>query len=347
MNVKVFLLLLLLPTPVFAQGSAELVGREIEGFATPSPDPVFNFPADHGAHPDYRLEWWYLAANLRGSDGQNYGLQWTLFRTALRPGEAEGWISPQIWFAHAAVTTADAHYVSERVARGGIGQAGVIATPFEAWIDEWSLSGPDFDRLSLNATGSEFGYQMSLKATGPLIFHGNKGYSVKSPEGQASYYYSQPFYDIAGTLQLRDETIEVTGNAWLDREWSSQLLSDNQEGWDWFGLSLDDGQKIMGFRVRQTDGDHYTAATIFNETGTAKPLTNGVFHAEPLETASVAGRDIPVVWRVTLPEQNINVTVRALNHQSWMGVSIPYWEGPVAVSGSHSGRGYLEMMGYQ
>ena len=345
-NVKVLLLALLLPGPVFAQGFAGL-GTQAESFAVPSPNPIFSFPADHGAHPDYRLEWWYLTANLRGLDGRDYGLQWTLFRTALQPGEAEGWNSPQVWFAHAAVTTEDANFVSERFARGGIGQAGVIAAPFEAWIDEWSLKGPDLDSLFLAATGYDFGYQMSLKATGPLIFHGNKGYSVKSAEGQASYYYSQPFYEIAGTLQLHDEAIEVTGDAWLDHEWSSQPLSNNQNGWDWFSLSLDDGQKIMGFQLRQTGGDHYNAATIIDEAGTTQSLTNGVFHAEPLETNSIAGRDIPVVWRISLPEQNIDVTVRALNRNSWMDVSIPYWEGPVVVSGSHSGRGYLEMTGYQ
>ncbi|NEU35644.1 carotenoid 1,2-hydratase, partial [bacterium LRH843] len=83
-------------------------------------------------------------ANLTGPDGTPYGLQWTLFRSALAPETRAGWDSLQIWFAHAAVTTPEAHYVAERVARGGIGQAGVEAAPFRAWIDDWQLAGPDF-----------------------------------------------------------------------------------------------------------------------------------------------------------------------------------------------------------
>ncbi|MEL6435145.1 MAG: carotenoid 1,2-hydratase, partial [Pseudomonadota bacterium] len=174
------------------------------------------------------IEWWYLTANLTGPDGTAYGLQWTLFRSALAPGEAADWASPQVWFAHAAVTTPDAHYATERFARGGIGQAGVEAAPFRAWIDEWALEGPDFNNLSLTATGSEFAYDMKLAAQGPLVFHGQDGFSVKSEEGQASYYYSQPFYAIEGILELPEGPVEVSGSAWLDREWSSQPLSDRQ-----------------------------------------------------------------------------------------------------------------------
>ena len=169
------------------QGFAGLA-TESDGFALPAPDPQFAFPADHGAHPDFRIEWWYVTANLTGPDGTPYGVQWTLFRSALLPGERDGLDSPQVWFGHAAVTTPDAHFVTERFARGGIGQAGVRADPFEAWIDEWSLAGPDFDRLDMTASGPEFSYDLGLTAEGPLVFHGDGGFSVKSESGQASYY---------------------------------------------------------------------------------------------------------------------------------------------------------------
>ena len=196
---------------------------------------MFDFPADHGAHPDYRIEWWYLTANLEDADGTPYGLQWTLFRSALAPYEAEGWDSPQLWMGHAAVTTKTDHFVAERLARGGIGQAGVVADPFSAWIDDWALEG-DWRTLQMRATGTDLSYDMALTATGPLVFHGEGGYSVKSAAGQASYYYSQPFFDISGTLHLPTGDLQVTGSAWLDREWSSQPLADNQTGWDWFSL---------------------------------------------------------------------------------------------------------------
>lgn len=346
MNVKTLALLCLWPLSTFAQGFSGL-GADAAGFATPQPAPTFSFPADHGPHPDYRIEWWYLTANLKGPDGTSYGLQWTLFRTALAPGGAEGWQSPQIWFAHAAVTTPDQHLTAERFARGGIGQAGVQADPFDAWIDEWSLKGPDFDTMTLTASGPDFAYSMSLDASGPLVFHGKDGYSVKSAEGQASYYYSQPFFQVDGMLTLPSGPVPVTGAAWLDREWSSQPLSDTQSGWDWFSLSFDSGSKLMGFQLRQTDGTEYTSATWITPDGTTTAYADGSFDAEPLAMTDVANREIPTQWRVTLPEQDVDVSISALNPNAWMGLSIPYWEGPVTMSGSHQGQGYLEMTGYE
>ena len=340
MNAKA-LILCLLPLSASAQGFAGL-GTEVEGFSTPAPDPVFDFPADHGAHPDYRIEWWYLTANLEDENGTPYGLQWTLFRSALAPYEAEGWDSPQLWMGHAAVTTETDHFVAERLARGGIGQAGVRAAPFSAWIDDWALEG-DWQTLQMRATGADFSYDMTLTATGPLVFHGDGGYSVKSAAGQASYYYSQPFFEIAGTLQLPTGDVEVTGSAWLDREWSSQPLADNQTGWDWFSLSFDDGAKLMGFRLQQTDGMHYTSATWITAQGETTPYADGALQVEPLMT-NAAG--VPVHWRLTLPARGVDVTVQAVNDDAWMTTSVPYWEGPVTFAGSHQGRGYLEMTGY-
>ena len=346
MNVRLLAFLLCAPLAAWAQGFAGL-GTDADGFAVPQPQPAFDFPADHGPHPDYRIEWWYLTANLQGPDGMDYGLQWTVFRTALGTGEAEGWASPQVWFAHAAITTPDAHFATERFARGGIGTAGVQADPFHAWIDEWAMRGPDLNTLDLTAQGPDFAYDMTLQATGPLVFHGQDGFSVKSGEGQASYYYSQPFYRIQGTLVLPTGPVEVTGSAWLDREWSSQPLSDNQTGWDWFSLSFDGGDKLMGFQLRQRDGTLYSASTWIDAQGGTIAYERGAFTAEPVAQSRVAGRTVPTSWQVYLPEQGVDVRVEALNTQAWMPLSIPYWEGPVVVSGSHTGVGYLEMTGYQ
>ena len=343
MNAKVFLLLLW-PITASAQGFAGL-GTDVDGFSSPQRPAQFDFPTDHGPHYDYRIEWWYLTANLEGLDGTPYGLQWTLFRSALTSDGGKGWSSPQLWMGHAAVTTPDAHFVTERLARGGIGQAGVQADPFEAWIDDWQLVGPDFATLTMTASGPEFAYEMVLKSDGPLVFHGDEGYSVKSAEGQASFYYSQPFYAIEGTLILPTGSIEVAGDAWLDREWSSQPLSDNQTGWDWFSLSLEDG-KLMGFRLRQTDGSYYTSATWIDPNGSATSYSNGAFEADPVAVSDVGGRDVPTTWNVRLPDRGVDVEVTAINPQAWMDTSVPYWEGPIIVLGSHTGRGYLEMTGY-
>ena len=342
MNARALIFAVLMPVAAWAQGFAGL-GTDAEGFAVPTPDPVFDFPADHGAHPEYRIEWWYLTANLTGPDGTPYGLQWTLFRSALAPEEGAGWSAPQLWMGHAAVTTPDVHYVTERLARGGVGQAGVTAEPFSAWIDDWEFAG-DWATMTMTASGPDFAYDMQLTAEGPLVFHGDQGYSVKSAAGQASYYYSQPFFAIEGTLRLPDGDIPVTGNAWLDREWSSQPLADNQTGWDWFSLSFDDGAKLMGFRLQQTDGQNYTSATWIAPDGSATSYEDGALQAEPVETNE---QGVPVHWRVTLADRDLDVTVEAINDNAWMATSVPYWEGPVTVKGSHSGIGYLEMTGYE
>lgn len=344
MNARV-LLLLCLPGLAHAQGFAGL-GGEAGGFALPDPSVAPAFPEDHGAHPDYRIEWWYVTANLTGTDGTPYGLQWTLFRSALAPREAEGFASPQIWLGHAAVTTPERHLFTQRLARGGIGQAGVEAAPFAAWIDDWRMAGPDFDNLDLAASGPDFGYDLSMSATGPLVLHGEAGYSVKSGEGQASYYYSQPFFAVAGVLRLPDGAVEVGGHAWFDHEWSSQPLSDRQTGWDWFSLSFEGGAKLMGFQLRENDAAGYSYASWIAPDGTLTPYV-GDFEAEPLEMASLDGVEVPVRWAVRLPQREVAVEVTALNPAAWNALSPPYWEGPVTVTGSHEGRGYLEMTGYE
>lgn len=344
MNVKAVLIWLMMAAPVFAQGFAGL-GTEADGFNVPERGVPLQFPTDHGAHPDYRIEWWYLTANLTDAEGRDYGAQWTLFRSALSPEKEDGWDSSQVWMGHAAITTQDDHFVAERFARGGIGQAGVVAATFEAWIDDWQMAGADLNALTVRALGMDFAYDLSLTAKGPIVLHGDAGYSVKSASGQASYYYAQPFYDVTGTIYLPDGPIEVTGRAWLDREWSSQPLAADQTGWDWVSLHLGDAGKLMGFQLRQGDGV-YTSGSWIALDGTVAPFGDGALTMTPLGFATVAGRKLPVKWRVTLPDRGVDVVIEALNPQAWMATAFPYWEGPVRISGTHDGMGYLEMTGY-
>lgn len=351
MIARLFILLALLPGLAWAQGFAGL-GREAEGFAVPQPVLDFAFPRDHGAHPDYRIEWWYVTATLSGADGHDYGVQWTLFRSALRPGDAEGWNAGQLWMGHAGLTTKDTHYVAERMGRGGIGVAGVRTDPFSAYIDDWllestSTGGDALDNLRMKARLDDAAFDLALHATGPLVFQGQGGYSQKSPAGQASAYYSQPFYEVTGQINLPEGPVEVTGHAWLDREWSSQPLSGDQSGWDWFSLHFEDGARMMGFGLRSTGGGHFTSATWIAPDGTPTPHGDGALQIEALETARVAGRDIPVRWNVKLPARGLDIDTEPLNPQAWMATSFPYWEGPIRFSGSHQGRGYLEMTGYE
>ena len=336
---------------VWSQGFSGL-GSTAKGFEVPDRSYALQFPKDHGAHDKFRIEWWYVTGNLQGEDGNTYGIQWTLFRSALKPGSKPGWSSPQLWMGHAAVTSAKHHYVSEVRARGGTGQAGTRRKPFEAWINDWSIignSGVDDDALNdvtLSASGADFRYNLQLKAQGPLVLQGAKGFSVKSGAGQASYYYSQPFYEVSGVLELPQGSVRVSGKAWFDHEWSSQPLANDQTGWDWISLHFDSGEKLMGFQLRQTDGSVFTSATWISTDGTTKAYSNGALKMTALLTKNVAGRAVPTQWRVELPDKTIDLTIKALNPASWMKTSIAYWEGPIVFSGTSGGSGYLEMTGY-
>ncbi|MEM9350586.1 MAG: lipocalin-like domain-containing protein [Pseudomonadota bacterium] len=347
MNVRAVLFLLLLAPAAGAQSFAGL-GEDADGFAIPLPGDEFVFPKDHGPHPEYRIEWWYLTANLEGADGRDYGIQWTLFRSAREPRADETWKSPQTWMGHAALTTPEAHYAAERFARGGSGQAGAQAVPFAAWIDDWEMSGPDgLNILDLRARGDEFSYDLDLVAQGPLVYHGINGHSVKSAEGQASRYYSQPFYAVTGSITTPQGPLEVTGQAWLDREYSSQPLGRTQSGWDWFAITFEDGHRLMAFELRDSENADYGSGSWIEPDGTQTPLENGSFDLEPLEVSEVDGRQIPTRWRITYPEQELDIEVAAINTQAWNDLIFAYWEGPVRAEGTHPGIGYLEMTGYE
>jgi len=338
--------------PALAQGFAGL-GKETEGFAPVIPGKTFAFPADHGPHPDYRIEWWYVTANLVDSTGVAYGAQWTLFRQAMKPGaQQEGWANQQIWMGHAAVTRADTHRYSEAFARGGIGQAGVEAKPYLAWIDSWQMRGSEQMRdasiapLELTASGADFSYALRLDADRALVLQGDAGYSRKSARGQASYYFSQPYFEATGSITIDDKPVGVTGLAWMDREWSSQPLASDQTGWDWFSLHLNSGEKLMLFRLRQSDGNNYRSGNWISSDGKTEQIASADIGMTPKTAIELEGRKIPTAWSIAIPRLALTIECVALNAKSWMGTSFPYWEGPISFDGSHAGVGYLEMTGY-
>jgi predicted secreted hydrolase len=337
---------------VRAQGFAGL-GRDADGFTNVVPGRALAFPADHGAHPEFRIEWWYLTANLVDAEGAAYGAQWTLFRQAIAPGaQAEGWANPQIWMGHAAVTSAQTHRFSEAFARGGVGQAGVTATPFRAWIDAWQLRGSEgfadatIAPLDVTASGPNFSYALQLETQQPLVLQGDAGYSKKSERGQASYYYSQPYYSAKGDLAIDGRPIAVSGRAWMDREFSSQPLASDQTGWDWFSLHLPGGEKLMLFRLRQRDGANYFSGNWISRDGRSEQIASHEIAMTPTAFTEVSARKIPTSWKVGIASRGLQIETSPLNAQAWMGTSFPYWEGPIMFKGSHDGVGYLEMTGY-
>lgn len=353
------------------------LGESAEGYTQARPGTPLRFPEDHGAHPDYRIEWWYLTANLEDESGEPLGLQWTLFRQALSPPdetppgerpEPTPWAADQLWMAHLAVSRGERHAVAERFARSHSadpagGQAGAVAHPFRAWLDDWELvtrvEDPDadtFERLTLSAFDGEgeerAGYRLDLTAEGPLVLHGDAGFSQKSADGQGSMYVSQPFWRVEGEVVLAGETHAISGRGWLDREWSSQLLGPEQAGWDWFSLHLDDGHRLMAFQLRgggEAGGD-YRAGTWISPEGEPRALAPDELAFTPLATSAVAGREVPTRWRLEVPAAELDLIVEAPHAERWMDTAVPYWEGEVDAFDRDSDRrlgiGYLEMTGY-
>ncbi|SDO38755.1 lipocalin-like domain-containing protein [Vreelandella arcis] len=348
------------------QGFAGL-GKNAAAFAEANASTPLSFPQDHGPHPDYRIEWWYLTANLEDAQGEPLGLQWTLFRQALTPPDERPdptpWATDQVWMAHMGVSQGESHVAAERFARShsqkASGQAGVKAVPFQAWIDDWILESPpdaNFEDFTLSAYSGEdadrFGYELTLSAQGPLIWHGENGFNTKTVDGQGSRYYSQPYLQITGRVTLNGESREVSGKGWLDREWSSQLLAPEQTGWDWFSLHLTDGRKLMAYRLRGggEEGGDYVFGHLLSADGQTELIGPDSVTLTPLETQVVAGRDIPTGWSLTLPDADMQLVVEARHPNRWMPTSVPYWEGDVVVRQAETqesiGVGYLEMTGY-
>ncbi len=325
------------------------LGDDGAGFAQVVPGKQIAFPADFGAHPAYRIEWWYVTANLKDAVGTPYGVQWTLFRQALAPGaEQDGFANQEVWMGHAAVTDAASHRFSETLARGGIGQAGVVSEPFKAWIDDWAFAdvAGQPGALTLSADGDAFSYALSLTTDRAPVLQGEQGYSRKSERGQASYYFSQPFFEVSGSLTLDGRKIDVTGKAWMDREWSSQPLAKDQKGWDWFSLHLEQGEKLMLFRLRGENGAAFRSGSWIGADGSVTPLSADDIVLTPGDVRDVAGRKIPVSWTVEVKSRGLSIETIPLNPQSYMDTAFPYWEGPIRFRGSQQGEGYLEMTGY-
>src|SRR5437588_2608558 len=332
-----------------AQGFAGL-GETADGFAAVTPGRTFSFPGDHGPHPEFRIEWWYVTANLADANGTAYGAQWTLFRQATKPGaQQEGWANQQVWMGHAAVTRADTHRTSETFARGGVGQAGAESNPFLAWIDAWEMRGlgsmnaNNMAPLELKASGADFNYALRLDADRPLLLQGDGGYSRKSLREQASYYYSQPNFTVTGSLSIDDKPVDVAGQAWLDREWSSQPLASDQSGWDWLSLHFKGGEKLMLYRMRQADGQHYGSGKWLGQDGKTETLASSDIAMTPQAYTEIEGRKIPTKCRIAIAKLALAIDCTPLNAKSWMGTNFPYWEGPISFAGSHTGLGYLEM----
>ena len=381
-------------------------------------------PRDHMSHPDFQLEWWYLTFVLSAEDGQEFGLQYTLFRfntelnappsvkvNAENSAEVnannhieKNWSNGQQWMGHASLHTAEQHYFEERFASGGVGNAYVNQQPFTTVIDDWAWKAAQAevqtgaeskamfpsvlkvafgqssthhpvringkipttaaDSLSeLNDAPSVSAVKVSLNLDtyGPFIKQGDNGYSKKTQDERLrSYYYSQPFINAKGTLNIEGNSVRVTGKGWFDHEWTSHLANSEAMGWDWFSLHLDDGSKLMAFRMhamnenmknsKSKHSEIFTTASYIAENGTKETIDQANVSITPMayETINEGGvpRAVPTIWRIQIPIKDIDVTVKPFKENQWNNSLFPYYEGRVEIKGSHSGSGFMELTGY-
>jgi len=337
----------------FAGLAAAVDNDSAHQFLQPGPGDALTFPEDFGAHPQHRIEWWYLTANLQTADGQPLGLQWTQFRQALKPRPMDNpppapasWPLEAAWMAHAAVSFAGQHQFAERLARGDVGHAGVQAAPLQVWLDDWLLAESAADGVwHLKVEAENWGYDLQLGNTDRRIAHGDNGFSAKSFDGQGSMYFSLVDLDISGTVTVNGQSHEVKGRGWFDREWSSQLLKTGQQGWDWFALHLDDGHKLMAFRLREQERDFLSGSWIAAD-GSVTDLGPDQIELSGKDWRDSENGRVPGSFRLRIPQLDVDIGVSAPAGQYWNAGLYPYWESPVTVEGSHSGVGYMELTGY-
>ncbi|MEC7377369.1 MAG: lipocalin-like domain-containing protein [Pseudomonadota bacterium] len=320
-------------------------------FLQPGPGDRLSFPRDFGPHPQHRIEWWYLTANLRTAEGKPLGLQWTQFRQALRPRPADAapppasdWPLEAAWMAHTAVSYAGNHVFAEKLARGDIGQAGARAAPMSVWLDDWQLNAlQGGNRWRLQVDAGKWSYDLTLTQNRAPVAHGNQGFSAKSDSGEGSMYFSLVDLAIEGRVRLGDQDFEVSGQGWFDREWSSQFLKAGQQGWDWFALHLDSGDKLMAFRLRQDEGA-FQAGTWVPAEGEPVALQGDQLRIAPMDSDD---EGVPRSWRLAVPDLGVGLTV-SVPEGDYMNTGLyTYWESPVSVTGSHTGVGYMELTGYR
>lgn len=328
-----------------------------------SPDNVIQFPEDHDAHEGFRHEWWYFTGNLESREGREFGYQLTFFRFAhaSRSEIQNAWNNDQTWMAHLAVSDIEAErfFLEQDMSRQVLDLAGAKIQPFRVWLHNWHATRhepfePDRLALDLSAAGDGFSIELSVKSKTAPVLQGENGYSRKDHSGKsASHYYSYPDMETSGQIRIDGEAFEVFGTTWMDREWSSALLQANQDGWDWFALHLDNGDKIMAFQIRQEQGDAYRHAVLIGPEQSKIPLD--VIEMNPTRswTSPDTGVEYPIGWKLGLQsaQQIIALEVDSLMPNQEVNLLFRYYEGAVEVHGQSgseeiSGRGYMELTGY-
>lgn len=334
-----------------------------EGFERAYRPRPFSFPDDFGPHENFRTEWWYFTGNLESASGRPFGYELTFFRFALAPDKPfskSAWRTHQLYMAHLALTDAEAKhfFADERFSRASNNLAGAQKDRYRVWLYDWTADGQDDGGfpIRLKARSGEFALDLNLQTRQPPVLQGDRGLSQKSAEpGNASYYYSYPRIATNGTIIVNGKIHQVTGESWMDREWSTSVLAKAQSGWDWFALRLDDQSELMFFRFRRKDGkpDLNSSGAWFLAERSKLPLNHQDVFIEILDYWKSPHSQItyPARWRLSVPTRKLTLEIVPLINDQELNLSYRYWEGAVSVQGQLNGKeikgkGYVELTGY-
>jgi predicted secreted hydrolase len=341
-----------------------ILSQDDESFARALKPRKFSFPTDHGAHNQYRTEWWYFTGNLKNPYGRKFGYELTFFRFALKaeiPPSKSVWRNNQMYMAHLTVTDVEENhfYTDERLSRAGNNLAGASSKKYQVWLHDWlasSMGNSDFP-LRLQAKSPEFAIDLILKTRKDVILQGDQGLSRKSEKpGNASYYYSYSRLTTEGGINIGDNKFSVMGDSWMDREWSTSSLSGEQSGWDWFALQFADNSELMFYQLRRNDGqqDSNSSGSVILADSSKIPLNAQDVSIKVLDTwkSPHSNSIYPSKWHLSILSQNLEIDVIPLINDQELNVSYRYWEGAVSVNGikngkSISGQGYVELAGYK
>jgi predicted secreted hydrolase len=323
------------------------------------PGRAIELPRDAGSHDEYRIEWWYLTGWLTDAQDRARGFQLTFFRVRTGVGEdnPSAFAPRQLLFAHAAVADPEVGRLrhAQRSARQGFGLAYALDGGMYARIDDWALRERSDGRIEASAAGDDFALRLEFAPAQSVLLQGEAGYSRKGPAPlAASYYYSLPQLVASGELSIEGRSYPVTGQAWLDHEWSSEKLDFGARGWDWTGINLDDGGALMAFRTRDArDRERWAAATMRTASGEVRTYSPEQVAWSPLREwrSPRTGIRYPVAWRLEVGSESYTLEplIDDAELDSRASTGTIYWEGPARLLDRDRvavGRGYLELTGY-
>jgi predicted secreted hydrolase len=345
---------------------AEAMGGDTTGFERATVVRDLKFPDDYGSHPSFKTEWWYYTGNLESEEGQRFGYELTIFRSALTPmdehrdDDRSRWTSNQLFMAHFSFVDVEgeAFHAFERFSRGAAGLAGAQSSPYRIWLEDWSITGGDEGLFPkrLRAAAGDISIDLSLAQGKPVVLQGDRGLDRKGPgPGDASYYYSFTRIPTTGEVSVDGQMYTVTGSSWKDHEWSTSALSEDQVGWDWFALQLSTGLDIMFYQLRRRDGraSPFTNGIVVSADGSTEPLSLEDVEIDVLDTwtSPHSGGVYPSGWRFRIPRKDLDLRVTPVLPDQELNVSVRYWEGAVDLKGNAGGLpvtgwGYVELTGY-